>query len=884
MTAVALMPERGPAARRPGDVPRSCTWLMVAYAASLAVQFETPLGIRLALSDAFLLAYFVIRGARLRRVPEAWSGWHYAFLAVVWGALLVAMVRVGEVSSRAVVAKAVGLLVLLGAVVALVDVAESWARLRTVLTGFVVGAVASATAGLVAFGLARETGVQLPLLNAGYESGRVSALLIDPNAFGGLLATALLLHACTSVHGRPLLGGAPGRLADVVLPVALVATFSRSAWIGALAGLAAVTALSAGAATRVVRRIGPVVLAAVLLGLWRVPEIGSLAARPEQVGDRFRIAGAAAEEVLRTPLLGTGLDVFAQQHGVVVHNTLLNVVTEMGLLGLLVFVGLLAWHAGTGRRALVLAPRGESGVVLGLVAGLAVGLGLSVGIEASYQRYWWLALGGIGVAGALVARADRVGATSDLPAPPGPRAPAASCRHRTVRRSEAVATLPAPVGARQPDTDPDVVVDMPQRVGSHLGQAPWGLFDQTVSAATNVGLSIAVARTVSPDAFGAFALVYLLYMLALGLQRTSGGAVLSMTYAASPSAELRRAEAQVTGYALRLGVLVAVTAVAAALLLGGQLRAPLLALACGLPLLLLQDAWRSVFICRGELRAALVNDVVWAGALCIFVGAVLVTVDHPPVWLFVAAWAGGSAVAALSGRWQAEVVPDLRLGGQWMSVHRVVARPLLAGEVLTQVPPHLTYVLMPLVSDLSQLGVLRATYLFFGPLGIVYHSLADLALPHAVRMADPQQVRRLATGLSAVMAAVAVAWGACVVLLPDHVGQLVIGEAWVASDTTRLLLAVSLVAEGVLVGPRAALSAWRQVSRLLVVRVIAAPLVLAGGLWLASRWGAAGAAGGFALGYWVAAVAAWWFALRGAREAMTHVSSEERQAPEGVDR
>jgi peptidoglycan biosynthesis protein MviN/MurJ (putative lipid II flippase) len=75
--------------------------------------------------------------------------------------------------------------------------------------------------------------------------------------------------------------------------------------------------------------------------------------------------------------------------------------------------------------------------------------------------------------------------------------------------------------------------------------------------------------------------------------------------------------------------------------------------------------------------------------------------------------------------------------------------------------------------------------------------------------------------------------------------------------TTRLLLGVSLVAEAVLVGQVAALSALRDTRRLARIRMVSAPLTVGLSLCLAALFGAPGTAAGFAIGYWVAAVLAW---------------------------
>lgn len=383
---------------------RTCRRLMAAWAFFLPVQVGTSAELRLAVSDLLLVAYLLLRGGRLRRVAQAWSPWTYGLAAVLWGGLVVAVVRTGSVSQTALVAKAVGVLVLLAGVAALVDVCVDWDALAGVLRAFLLGTLLNVALALTAYALLRTTGAELPWVNAPYQASRLTGLLIDPNAFGGLIATALVLHLTTTAAGAPLLSRRAGRLADAVLSVGLLLTFSRSAWIGAVLGLLFVALPLPRVLGRVLGRVlVPLVAGVVLASAW-LPSFSDLVSRPGQVTARVSIAGNALHDFLGDPLLGTGLGVFGATHGVIVHNSVLWFLTELGLVGLLAFAGFLLAHALRGLWTLR-ATRGRArGLALGLFAGVGTGLGVSVGIEAVYQRYWWLMLGGTAAAHGLARR------------------------------------------------------------------------------------------------------------------------------------------------------------------------------------------------------------------------------------------------------------------------------------------------------------------------------------------------------------------------------------------------------------------------------------------------------------------------------------------------
>jgi putative inorganic carbon (hco3(-)) transporter len=387
------------------SLPSLGTLLVLGWAFLLPVQLSSGAGLRLAPSDLLIAAYALLALPVLRRVHGAWSVWFVALVVVMWFALGRAQLQVGGASRHAVLDKSVGIVVLLITFRCVVDYISTSDRLRAVMRAFLLGAVANASVSLVTFALARLAGVTVPLVNEPYVDSRLSGLLIDPNAFGGLLATALVIHVVTTAAGTPLLRRRASVLATTTLPVALALTFSRSAWIGLLLGLVAVAA----ADPRLLRRaVTPlilplcVVLPVVLINL---PGAADLAERPGQVSARLDIISAALRDVADSPLNGIGLGVYEQRHGVIVHNTALWFLTEMGVIGLLVLVGFLALQV---RRATWLVTRGPAETwVLGaaLLGAVFVGIGLSLGIEAFYQRYWWMAFAAIAAARTLPSRA-----------------------------------------------------------------------------------------------------------------------------------------------------------------------------------------------------------------------------------------------------------------------------------------------------------------------------------------------------------------------------------------------------------------------------------------------------------------------------------------------
>jgi O-antigen/teichoic acid export membrane protein len=240
------------------------------------------------------------------------------------------------------------------------------------------------------------------------------------------------------------------------------------------------------------------------------------------------------------------------------------------------------------------------------------------------------------------------------------------------------------------------------------------------------------------------------------------------------------------------------------------------------------------------------------------VGVVVVlTVDeHPSVGWLMAAWGLSAALAAVIGCGLLRSWPGRPRVREWFRDHGALAAPLTLNMVLTAAPSYVAYLAMPLVSTLPELAAVRGAYVFFGPLNVVYSGAALVALPAIVRASPTRSRPGMSLQISSGLAGVAVAWGAVVVLLPDRLGTLVLGDLWYDTDGIRILLAVSLVAEALFVGPELVLSSLRLPGRMTTVRLVAAVATVSLSLALAARFGGVGLAAGFAAGYSLGAVLA----------------------------
>ncbi len=380
------------AASPSGSVRRSSVpVLLILYAIFLPVQFQVVEGFNFAPSDIFLLAYLLFQSNRLQFRKGAWSVWHAALLPMMILSAWVGFERNGELTSYVVVNKLLGVLWLLIGYAVLSSEMSSLAAIRSLARAFVASVSVVNVISIAGFFWPPLENM-MPQLN--YSAGeRVAGFLIDPNAFGGLVLTALALQAATAMFKAPLFRGLLGHLISTSLLVGLVLTFSRSAWIGLAAALIFLAAVRLLHGLRVAAVLAGSGLALIAYTANKGFEhFYAMTIRPETIQSRIDAGGAALDGFLSHPILGTGLGTYVYEHGLIIHNTYLWFLSECGVIGLVVVIGLTMWYF----RVAIPVIRSSTGAQRAFMVALAVAhagmIGVSAGIEVFYQRHWWLVM------------------------------------------------------------------------------------------------------------------------------------------------------------------------------------------------------------------------------------------------------------------------------------------------------------------------------------------------------------------------------------------------------------------------------------------------------------------------------------------------------------
>jgi O-antigen/teichoic acid export membrane protein len=378
------------------------------------------------------------------------------------------------------------------------------------------------------------------------------------------------------------------------------------------------------------------------------------------------------------------------------------------------------------------------------------------------------------------------------------------------------------------------------RMGARMG---WGFGDQAVSSLGNFLLGFLVARNVDTATFGAFSIAYTTYVVALGVLRGAAAQPLIVRYSGAEEDRWRAASGRAAGLALVAGLVIAAGCLVAGLVVGQTVGRALVALAVTLPGLMVQDTWRYALFADDRGRSAFINDSIWL-AVQLPALAVALAMGGDIVVTALLAWGGAGLVAALVGIRQVGVRPRPTATRAWLREHRELIPRFVAEAMASLTSSQLALYGVGALAGLTTLGELRVGQLLIGPILVIFIGLQLVAVPQAVRALGHSvaRLRRLCIAAGLGMAGIAVAWGAFISLLPDSIGEALLGVNWAPAQQLVFILALGLaassVSSGALIGLRAFAAASRSLRATVISSTVATVATIAGAVAL----GAIGAA------------------------------------------
>jgi putative inorganic carbon (hco3(-)) transporter len=380
--------------------PRILGALVTGYVALLPYQFQVASGVNFAPADCFMLLVLLLAPGQLKYSKPAWSFWHFALAVTFTTGSLVAAVRFGVLDRYELLNKDIGLLLPFLSYVAVTSLVSGWEDVRKILRVFVLTVVTQNIFSISGFLLAYFFHIENPFTR--YGGLRLSGMLLDPNAYGGLLVAAFVICEGASLGPAPLFKGPMLWFFRLSLAMGLLFTFSRSAWSALALALLLLCMVHARATIRLMLT-GMVAAPCLflLMGSRFLPVFEEMAARPKQVQGRFDLIHDAYQAFTLHPFVGGGIGSFRMSEGEIAHNTAMWFLADFGIPGLVVLLGFVGWFFAKAWFAYRNAPGRDRSTVLSLLLAHTAMFGLAMGIEAFYQRHWWLVMGLIGASYSL---------------------------------------------------------------------------------------------------------------------------------------------------------------------------------------------------------------------------------------------------------------------------------------------------------------------------------------------------------------------------------------------------------------------------------------------------------------------------------------------------
>jgi O-antigen/teichoic acid export membrane protein len=395
------------------------------------------------------------------------------------------------------------------------------------------------------------------------------------------------------------------------------------------------------------------------------------------------------------------------------------------------------------------------------------------------------------------------------------------------------------------------------------GRLTWGLSDQVLSTLTNFLLTTFVARTLGATEFGAFALAYVTYGLAINTSRGLSIEPLLIRFSGTDVTTWRRATSGAAGTAFLTGLASGVCAAGAGALIGGTTGLAFIALGLTLPGLLLQDSWRYAFFAAGRGRHAFINDAAWT-AVQIPALILLKANGHANVFWFVLAWGGAAGAAAILGCLQSRVLPSPASAVRWLRRHRDLGPRYVVENTGSNFTDMARSYGISSILGLAAVGVIQAASVPMGPFRIIFLGVGMITIPEAARILrrSPRHLSLFCAGVSGVLTVLALAWTVFLLIaLPRGLGHLMLGSLWRPAYPlvfpTALCYLAMCAGTGAGVGMHALGASRRSMRAAVISTVIVVICALAG----AELGGTQGTVRFVAVAAWLG-VAISWFQLR----------------------
>lgn len=305
-------------------------------------------------------------------------------------------------------------------------------------------------------------------------------------------------------------------------------------------------------------------------------------------------------------------------------------------------------------------------------------------------------------------------------------------------------------------------------------EAVWAPLSQALNMGGNMLVGVQVARSVDPDAFGAWSTAYLLAVAALATFRSSIGTTILVS----------KVDQFDSRCALTATVLAGSAVGAVVLCVGGIagewiLRADLLAFGACIPVLVAQDAVRQIAFGAARAKVAAESDAIWLGLQTVGFAA-LSSQQEGRAWVTTAIWGCAGLVGGLhAARRMGLGVTRLSSACGWLERHKRVATAFGFEGVVSIVSTSIAPIALALIAGLSQAGALRGALICMGAFAAVSSGLVPVATVAAKRgTGEPGWPGTFLRPWALALIVLALLNGATLTFLGPRFGDEILGETW----------------------------------------------------------------------------------------------------------
>lgn len=350
--------------------------------------------------------------------------------------------------------------------------------------------------------------------------------------------------------------------------------------------------------------------------------------------------------------------------------------------------------------------------------------------------------------------------------------------------------------------------------------------DQVLSSASNVLAVVLVARALSADDFGRFALGYTVLTLTLGLSRSYFGT--RVTLAPDDESALRLTGALVVTLAMISPPVVVAVLLISGIASGWASLGILVLVAVITPVVCIQDIVRFGAVAAGRPVVALVSDGLWVLVMAL-------------PFLFDLSWSSGRTltlwgVAALLALVVALVLlrEPPHPSGAVAELRRIdrVSTSIALGNIATTAASLCVLLVAAKVLGAASVGSLRGASTSMAPVNVML-AFTGLSLTSTL-VRRPRRRDLSFSALTALFLTVlTLAWGAVLLLLPGEVGSAAFGASWPGIRQVLPWTVLEYVSVGVVAGAILGLKARSRARELVSQRVFGGIAMVAGGSFAA---------------------------------------------------